>query len=199
MPQNIEKFEMFKYPLDTGKGVIYYSFWFIALLGVLYTTFDKIFLPLYYCWSFLFLSFLIYWLIRRFNYNYFSNKLLVIFAVTINDFKDEKLLRLYNNLIDNFKEKLKDYDLSKNIIIKKKPVDINFSDNSAAESKTKLNMPCSTLIISGLHITGGKEVEFKFNFHYEFRHPAGKDKEQIYKEIFGKKVAKSLAGKNWRV
>ncbi|MEK7202693.1 MAG: hypothetical protein AAB653_00015 [Patescibacteria group bacterium] len=123
---------------------------------------------------------------------------MVIFAVTI-DFEDKKLKKLYDDLTNNFREKLKDYNLGKEIKTKTKPVDIMFSDNSAAEAKTEINTPCSTLIISGLPITSTKEVEFKFNFHYEFRHPGGKDKENIFKEIFCKKVAKSLVGKNWKV
>ena len=195
---NVEKFTLFKYPADTKKGLYYYSFWLIALLSILYKSFNELFIIFYYIWSIIFLIFLIWWLYKRVSYNYWFNKFYVIFAVTI-DYEDKKLYKTYKELIGSFEELLKGYRLSKKIKIKEKPVDIKFSDHSAAEAKTKINTLCSTLIISGLPITTNSKTRFKFNYHYEFLYPDKKSKEDYYKKLFNKKISKILTGKKWEV
>lgn len=186
------------YPMDTKKGLFSCFLFFLFSLYFIYKEFYTFFFQGYFILSILFIIFLLWWLVRRTWYSYWSNKLYVVFAVTI-DYEDEKLRNLYFELINQFRERLKDYNLSKKIKIKTKPVDIIFSDHSAAEAKTKLNAPCSTLIISGLPITAEKETEFKFNFHYEFKYPDGNSKEQHFKKIFSKKVSKIFTGKKWDV
>lgn len=193
---NIEEFKLYKYPADTEKGLIYYSFWFFVLLFIVYKFLNEFFLILYIIWSIFFLIFLIWWLHKRIRYNYWFNRFYVIFAVTI-DYEDKELYKTYKELISNFEEQLKDYHLTKKIKVRMKPVDIKFSDHSAAEAKTKFNTLCSTLVISGLPIKTGGETKFKFNFHYEFLYHDKKSKEDYYKKIFNKKISKSITGKSW--
>jgi hypothetical protein len=184
--------------METEKGLFWYSLFFLFLLFVVYKELTPFFFIGYFIWSAIFIVFLLWWFVKRNWYSYWSNKLYVVFAVTI-DYEDEKLYKTYKELINNFREKLKDYKLSQDIKVIKKPVDIKFSDHSAAESKTKLNTLCSTLIISGLPITSKEEMKFKFNFHYEFKYYGDKSKEKYYKEIFNKKIDKALSRKSWTI
>lgn len=195
---NKKSFEWNKYPVDTKRGLIYYSFWWFVALFTLYIK-DKLSSKLFICWFILILVYWVYWIFKRFWFSYLTNKLYVIFAVTIDYKDDKKLLDLYEGLINNFKEKLKDYELDKVIKVKVKPADIEFSSHSAAEAKTKLNTFCSTLILSGLPITSEKETEFKFNFHYEFKYPGDKDREKFYQSIFSRQIAKALKDKEFKI
>ncbi len=198
MSIKIEDFKLFKYPWDTDKGLFYNSFYYIALFLFLILTF-KSFLSIktiFYFWACLFVVFLISWLIKRKCFIYFNKKFHIIFAVTI-DYEDKKLLKNYTELINDFKERLKDYNLSKNIKLSIKHFDIYFSDHSAAEAMTKYNALGSTLIISGFPIISSKETEFKFNWHYEFLHPR-KGGEEFHKKEMNKKISKSMIGKQWR-
>ena len=198
----IKEFELFRYPWDTKKGLCYYLFyWFVFILLFFSLTKFNISLINFFVYLWIIPSgiFSLYWAFKRINYIYLSGKLHVVFAVTI-DYENEELLRIYKELINDFREKLKDYNLGRKVKVKVKNFDIKFSDNSAAEAKTELNMPCSTLIISGLPITSRGETEFKLNFHYEFIRPGKKnekEKDEYYKKIIGLSVSKSLGVKSW--
>ena len=200
---NIKDF-LFKYPPDTSRGLICNSLIFLALSILIFqwvilylVSSDNYYLYWLVCSS-LYAIYFIWWIRRNIIYMHWSNKLKVIFAVTIG-VDNEKLKNEYFNLINNFKEGLKNYKLTKYIKVYIKPIDTCFSDHEKAEKKVKLNELCSTMIISGVPINAGKEVEFKLNFHYEFRYPGNREKENYFKKIFGAKVLKGMVNKNWLI
>lgn len=108
---SIEPFQLFKYPWSTEKGVLHYSFYWILLIVFIYIFSRPLFFNFWMVWIIIWLIFLASWLFKRINYIYFSNKLHVVFAITI-DYENKKLLKIYKELINHFKESLKDYKLS---------------------------------------------------------------------------------------
>jgi len=198
--KNFFEFNFFKYSWNTEKYLGYISFFYFLLTIYLYKELVG-FISINLFWLvvlLIYLIFLVTWLLNRLNFTYFFKKIYVVFAVTI-DQEDKKTLKAYDEIINLFKEKIKDHGFDGNVKVIKKHFDIRFNKHSAAEAKTKLNIVGHTIVISGMPITSLNETEFKFNFHYEFACPTNLQLKDLFKVEVNKKISKAIYGRDWCV